>query len=121
MKSDLILRNQEISKLKTELQKKEDETAKTVHNLNQLNQLLEQKNLENLNLKNSLDNLIPITVGLDNIGANYIMNATLQSLSSIRELTQYFLEKYIPNKNNNISKEYYTVVKNLWDIKNHCK
>ena len=121
MKSDLILRNQEISKLKTELQKKEDETAKTVHNLNQLNQLLEQKNLENLNLKNSLDNLIPITVGLDNIGANYIMNATLQSLSSIRELTQYFLEKYIPNKNNNISKEYYTVVKNLWDIKNNGK
>ena len=49
------------------------------------------------------------------------MNATLQSLSSIRELTQYFLEKYIENKDKKMSIQYYTVIRNLWDIKNHCK
>ena len=50
------------------------------------------------------------------------MNATLQSLSNTVELTNYFLNvyKYEPNNNNKImANEYYKVVQNLWNIDNN--
>ena len=49
------------------------------------------------------------------------MNATLQSFSNVPQLTSYFLKKYVPDKNKKMSYEYHTVIKNLWDIKNHGK
>ena len=50
------------------------------------------------------------------------MNATLQSLSNTSKLTHYFLKifNYIPSDyNKRMSNEFYIVIKNLWDIKNH--
>ena len=87
------------------------------------------KDLENLNtkykeLKEKYEELIPITVGLDNVGATCYMNATLQCFSSVSQLTGFFLKKYNydPNdKNKKMSNEYYKVVKNLWDIKRNKK
>ena len=46
------------------------------------------------------------------------MNATLQCLSNTSELTNYFLIKYKKEKNRNMSNEYYTVIKNLWNREN---
>ena len=73
-------------------------------------------------LKKKYEEVVPITVGLDNIGATCYMNATLQSLSNVKELTSYFLKKYQPNDpNKRISNEYYQVVKNLWNMELHTK
>ena len=50
------------------------------------------------------------------------MNATLECLSNINELTKYFLDEYTfdPNdKNKVMSNEYYEVIKNLWNEKNN--
>jgi len=95
---------------------------KLIVELNQRNQekLNLQKNFDELKIK--YDELVPITVGLQNIGATCYMNATLQSLSNVKELTDYFLKKFIPgDPNKRMSNEYYIVIKNLWDIKNNGK
>ena len=76
-----------------------------------------EENKENIEKK-------PIIIGLNNIGATCYMNATLQSLSNTDELTNYFLNKYKYEPNNKdkiISNEYYTVIKNLWNINNNNK
>ena len=44
------------------------------------------------------------------------MNATLQSLSNSKKLTEYFLNTYKENPNRIMSNEYYKVIKNLWDV-----
>ncbi len=65
-----------------------------------------------------------IIIGLNNIGATCYMNATLQSFSNTDKLTEYFLNtyKYDPNDEKKImSNEYYKVIKNLWDINNKQK
>ena len=52
------------------------------------------------------------------------MNSTLQSLSNTVKLTDYFLNnfKYDPDDNKKImSNEYYKVLKNLWDLNNNNK
>lgn len=52
------------------------------------------------------------------------MNSTLQSLSNTVKLTDYFLNnfKYEPDNNKKImTNEYYKVLKNLWDINNNNK
>ena len=54
--------------------------------------------------------------GLNNIGATCYMNATLQSLSNSKKLTEYFLNTYKENPNRIMSNEYYKVIKNLWDV-----
>ena len=54
--------------------------------------------------------------GLNNIGATCYMNATLQSLSNSKQLTEYFLNTYKENPKRIMSNEYYKVIKNLWDV-----
>ena len=63
----------------------------------------------------------PQIVQLNNIGATCYMNATLQSLSNTKPLTEYFLNKYKPNQKNIMSYEYYKLEKHLWDKKNNNK
>ena len=81
--------------------------------------LLKKENIceEYLSLKN-----IPILVGLNNIGANCYMNATLQCLSNTDELTKYFLNKFKYDLNDNnkiISNGYYNIIKKLWNRDNN--
>ena len=73
-------------------------------------------------LKNKYNELIPITIGLDNIGATCYMNATLQSFSNTKELRDYFLKKFIksdPNKK--MSNAFCEVILNLWNKNNNGK
>ena len=126
--SDYNLKTQEISSLKTQIQDKDQNIllltsqCKDKNNENlRLKKEIEKKTQEYNQLKIDYDKIIPITVGLDNIGATCYMNATIQSFSSIRELSSFFKEKYVPNKDKKMSYEYYTVIQNLWDIKNHGK
>ena len=70
---------------------------------------------------------IPPLIGLNNIGAAYFMNSSLQCLSQTKELTKYFLEERNKNHiiNNNIesvnknalqlSPIYLELIKKLWD------
>ena len=126
--SDYNLKTHEISSLKTQIQDKDQNIllltsqCKDKNNENlRLKKEIEKKTQEYNQLKIDYDKIIPITVGLDNIGATCYMNATIQSFSSIRELSSFFKEKYVPNKDKKMSYEYYTVIQNLWDIKNHGK
>ena len=71
----------------------------------------------------------PTLIGLNNIGATCFMNATLQCLSQIDDLTNYFLKKNNLNRiiNNNIalkdknecqlSPQYLELIKELWSLK----
>ena len=125
---EIALKTQEISSLKTQIQDKDQNIllltsqCKDKNNENlTLKKEIEKKTKEYNQLKIDYDKIIPITVGLDNIGATCYMNATIQSFSSIRELSSFFKEKYVPNKDKKMSYEYYTVIQNLWDIKNHGK
>ena len=67
----------------------------------------------------------PPLIGLANIGATCYMNATLQSLSNIDKLTNYFLVFqnifFQDNIKYNLSKEYAKLIKNLWDTENTKK
>ena len=107
----------ENTKLKNELNQKNTQ-------INIINESLKRKNEENENIIKELEKFIPITVGLDNIGATCYMNATLQSLSSVKELTGYCVKKEFNSsetKTKEMSYEFCNVIKNLWDIKNHGK
>ena len=83
---------------------------------NELNQKQNEiKCLKAVNEKLKLDleeKTIPITVGLDNIGATCYMNATLQCLSNVPELTNFFLQKFPSQMTNNkiMTTEYYKVM-----------
>ena len=136
LNEEIIKKNQEITKLNSDYQTKIQEISNSYKDYNlkiqeisltkdneilTLKQQLNLKTQEFNQFKNDYDKLIPITVGLDNIGATCYMNATIQSFSSVRELSLFFKEKYIPNKDKKMSKEYYTVIQNLWDIKKHGK
>ena len=85
----------------------------------------ENKYLEQIKeLEKVKEQIEPILVGLDNIGATCYMNATLQSLSNTSKLTNYFLNRYSlneKNKNKIMSNEYYKVVSNLWKKENNKK
>ena len=87
------------------------------------NKLLEKEN-KKLNEEILLLKKIPILVGLNNIGATYYMNATLQCLSNTDELTNFFLNKFkfdASDNNKIMSNEYYNVIKNLWNRDNNNK
>ena len=93
---------------KNKLYEKEEEMNEYKKEIEKLKEQLEQ-------------NKIPEPNGLDNIGATCYMNATLQSLSNTPELRNYFLNKYVPNKNKIMSNEFYIVLTNLWKKKNPNK
>ena len=108
---------EENTKLKNEFNQKYTQ-------INIINESLKRKNEENENKIKELEKFIPITVGLDNIGATCYMNATLQSLSSVKELMGYCVKKEFNSsetKTKEMSYEFCNVIKNLWDIKNHGK
>ena len=124
---NFLKKNDDISKLKKEL-----EQLKTENSLLKLNKepiLVGLNNigeLEQLKTENSLLKLNkePILVGLNNIGTTCYMNATLQCLSNTTNLTEYFLKIFKYEQNNKsriISNQYYNVVKNLWDRNNNNK
>ena len=91
------------------------------NNINQLN----SKTVPNM--KNPIDNQSPALVGLNNIGATCFMNATLQCLSQIGKLSQYFLnpKNNADIINNNIAKQnkyelqlcpvYSELIQHLWN------
>ena len=63
----------------------------------------------------------PTLIGLNDLGSTCYMNATLQCLSNIDQLTEYFLKKYKfdpKDKTKIISNEYYQLIKNLWNSEN---
>ena len=104
-KSELL--NNETNELKNKFLAKENKYQKVIEELN-----------------NKLRDKEPNLVGLNNIGATCYMNATLQSFSNTKNLSEYFLNKFVSLENYKsklISYEYYKVVKNLWDKKNHKK
>jgi len=91
-------------------------------NINQTQIELEQKAQALNALQIKYDEIAPILVGLDNIGATCYMNATLQSLSNVPQLTNFFLHKFSPNDpKKRMSNEYYQVVKCLWSKKYNGK
>ena len=84
-------------------------------NINKTQIELEQKTQALNALQIKYDEIAPILVGLDNIGATCYMNATLQSLSNVPQLTNFFLHKFSPNDpKKRMSNEYYQVIKCLW-------
>ena len=100
-----------------------------INNNNNFNQNNNNNNLRKSNRKKPLyfyKN--PTLIGLQNIGATSFMNATLECLSQIEDLTNYFLDENRSGdkiKNNNIAKKnenlpqlspvYLELVKKLWD------
>ena len=108
--------------LKTENEKykndSEEKNKKLIENEKDL-----QKTKNELNeIKDKYNELIPITIGLDNIGATCYMNATLQSFSNTKELRDYFLKKFDksdPNKK--MSNAFHEVILNLWNKINNGK
>ena len=98
-----------------------NQNKKLITDLSDLKNKYAQAQQDLQNIQKKYDEIVPITVGLDNIGATCYMNATLQSLSNVPELTNFFLRKYQPNPNKKMSNEYYTVIKNLWDKEKNGK
>jgi len=73
---------------------------------------------------NQRNQLLPITVGLDNTGGICYMNAILQCFSNIEELSKFFLNKFKISKNDQhkrLSNEYCKVIQNLWNRKKNGK
>ena len=120
--NNVQLQNQ-VNQLSTQINKNQElnNTIFAINNKNaQLNQEILKLTSEIKYLK-SLNSNEPILVGLDNIGATCYMNATLQSLSNTPKLTEYFLKKEQFDPTKIMSYQYYIVLKNLWDRKNHMK
>ena len=146
---DIEKREKELNKREKEfnnkinfLEDKENQIEKEKNELLKLKQKNVQLNL-NLNSQNSVQTSIngsqivkinpldsyksPTLIGLDNIGALYIMNSTLQCLSQTKKLTNYFLNEKNKEKiiNNNIalnnknalqlSPVYLELIQKLWD------
>ena len=97
------------NKEKNELISKNNELEKE---LNELKELFEQKQIQSNEILMDIMNINPMIlyknptlIGLNNIGATFFMNSTLQCLSQTKELTIYFLKPKNKNEiiNNNIA------------------
>ena len=123
-----VTNGQNIDKLNPLLENEKKIMEQKINDIqNELNQKQNEiKSLKADNEKLKLDleeKTIPITVGLDNIGATCYMNATLQCLSNVPELTDFFLQKFPSQMTNNkiMTTEYYKVIKELWNRDNNKK
>ena len=84
--------------------------------MNKLQYFLKNKELSLNNGNNNFqNNKNPIVTGLQSIGYNNGMNATLQVLSNIPVFTTYFLTKYKIDPSKPISNQIYYVLHNLWN------
>ena len=116
------LMEQKLQQIQKELEQKYQNQIKL--NQNEKNQLISAVNNKDAEINNLKLNLAektePILVGLDNIGATCYMNATLQCLSNIPELTDFFLQKYPSQmtKDKIMTLEYYNLLKELWNRNN---
>ena len=139
---EVINKEEELRKIKMELKEKEEE-------INKKNELIEKKEIElnnlNLEFENIKKNIVkreqiqlefeqnkdkiieeeikkrnkPILIGLNNIGATCYMNATLQSLSNTKDLTDYFLKTYKSDPKKIMANEYHKLIVNLWKRENN--
>ena len=95
------------------------------NNMNANNNMINYQNNNFNNINNP--NQFPALVGLNNIGATCFMNATLQCMSQIGELSEYFLNQKNRNAiiNNNIAQKndnqlqlcplYLELIEHLWN------
>ena len=81
------------------------------------------KNIEKKVNSIKIDFLSPPLIGLQNVGATCYMNATLQCLSQIEKLTNYFkytnrvndiIQKFKQNKTLCLTSSYKYLIENLW-------
>ena len=109
LNEDIILKEQKLNKITIVFQEEKNQFEKYKNEI--LNKYLQ-----------TTENEQPILIGLNDVGTTCYMNATLECLSNINELTDYFLNQYTSDpkdETKKISNAYYEVIKNLWDKKNN--
>ena len=74
-----------------------------------------------MNKSDSYKEKQPLIRGLNNIGATFFLNATLQCLFNTKELTDYFQNEFEQSENKVLTNEYNVVIKNLLDKNNNNK
>ena len=106
-------RNIELNQKESKIKNKEIDLAQ---------QMIEFEKNKNKIIEDSKNQkIVPILIGLNNIGATCYMNSTLQCLSNTNKLTEYFLTKYKQNPNRIMTNVYHKLLLNLWDIKKNNK
>ena len=140
-------REKKLNEREKELNEREKEFKNKMNILEDKgNQIENKNNFDELNLKNQNPSQAPLRgkkkakikpldlykfptlIGLNSIGAQYIVNSTLQCLSQTKGLTNYFLDEknkekirnnkaeFKNEKNNQLSPIYLGLLEKLWEI-----